>query len=38
VQARERAWRLGQKKAVTVYRLLTSGTIRSGRHGRFDSQ
>eukprot|EP01047_Picozoa_sp_COSAG01_P072607 COSAG01_NODE_11591_length_1897_cov_159.156285_2_plen_83_part_01 len=27
MQARERSWRLGQKKPVTVYRLLTSGTI-----------
>ncbi|KAI8904392.1 SNF2 family N-terminal domain-containing protein [Gorgonomyces haynaldii] len=27
IQARERAWRLGQKKSVTVYRLMTSGTI-----------
>lgn len=26
-QARERAWRIGQDKDVTVYRLLTSGTI-----------
>uniref|UniRef100_A0A915LGS6 DNA repair and recombination protein RAD54-like n=1 Tax=Meloidogyne javanica TaxID=6303 RepID=A0A915LGS6_MELJA len=26
-QARERAWRIGQQRAVTVYRLLTSGTI-----------
>ncbi|XP_009676141.2 DNA excision repair protein ERCC-6 isoform X2 [Struthio camelus] len=26
-QARERAWRIGQKKQVTVYRLLTAGTI-----------
>uniref|UniRef100_A0A8C3E223 DNA excision repair protein ERCC-6 n=1 Tax=Corvus moneduloides TaxID=1196302 RepID=A0A8C3E223_CORMO len=26
-QARERAWRIGQKKEVTVYRLLTAGTI-----------
>ncbi|XP_076449836.1 DNA excision repair protein ERCC-6-like [Babylonia areolata] len=26
-QARERAWRIGQKRQVTVYRLLTSGTI-----------
>ncbi|XP_036999013.2 DNA excision repair protein ERCC-6 isoform X3 [Artibeus jamaicensis] len=26
-QARERAWRIGQKKRVTVYRLLTAGTI-----------
>ncbi|KAG0046108.1 hypothetical protein BGZ83_008703 [Gryganskiella cystojenkinii] len=27
VQARERAWRLGQTRAVTIYRLMTSGTI-----------
>ncbi|KAI9141699.1 SNF2 family N-terminal domain-containing protein [Paraphysoderma sedebokerense] len=27
LQARERAWRLGQKKDVTIYRLMTSGTI-----------
>ncbi|KAI8883343.1 hypothetical protein K501DRAFT_219421, partial [Backusella circina FSU 941] len=27
MQARERAWRLGQKKDVTIYRLMTSGTI-----------
>lgn len=26
-QARERAWRFGQKNAVTVYRLITAGTI-----------
>lgn len=26
-QARERAWRIGQKKNVTIYRLITSGTI-----------
>ncbi|XP_005412626.1 PREDICTED: DNA excision repair protein ERCC-6 [Chinchilla lanigera] len=26
-QARERAWRIGQKRQVTVYRLLTAGTI-----------
>ncbi|XP_053165125.1 DNA excision repair protein ERCC-6 isoform X2 [Hemicordylus capensis] len=26
-QARERAWRIGQTKEVTVYRLLTAGTI-----------
>jgi len=26
-QARERAWRIGQTKPVTVYRLLTTGTI-----------
>ncbi|TPX58429.1 hypothetical protein PhCBS80983_g03115 [Powellomyces hirtus] len=27
VQARERAWRIGQTKTVTIYRLMTSGTI-----------
>lgn len=27
VQARERAWRLGQKKEVSIYRLMTAGTI-----------
>ena len=27
VQARERAWRLGQKRAVEIYRLMTAGTI-----------
>ena len=27
VQARERAWRIGQKRRVTIYRLITSGTI-----------
>ncbi|XP_018430292.1 PREDICTED: DNA excision repair protein ERCC-6 [Nanorana parkeri] len=27
LQARERAWRIGQKKEVTVYRLLTAGSI-----------
>ncbi|KAJ9263893.1 hypothetical protein DTO212C5_7425 [Paecilomyces variotii] len=27
VQARERAWRLGQKREVTIYRLMTTGTI-----------
>lgn len=26
-QARERAWRIGQKRDVTVYRLITRGTI-----------
>ncbi|XP_068183455.1 DNA excision repair protein ERCC-6 [Antennarius striatus] len=26
-QARERAWRIGQKHQVTIYRLLTAGTI-----------
>ena len=27
LQARERAWRIGQTKNVTIYRLLTSGTV-----------
>ena len=27
LQARERAWRIGQKRQVTIYRLLTTGTI-----------
>ncbi|CEI66450.1 DNA repair and recombination protein RAD26 [Fusarium venenatum] len=27
LQARERAWRLGQKKPVKIYRLMTEGTI-----------
>lgn len=27
LQARERAWRLGQKRDVTIYRLMTAGTI-----------
>jgi hypothetical protein len=27
VQARERAWRLGQKRDVTIYRLISRGTI-----------
>lgn len=27
VQARERAWRLGQTKDITIYRLMTAGTI-----------
>ncbi|KAF2085047.1 hypothetical protein K490DRAFT_47837 [Saccharata proteae CBS 121410] len=27
IQARERAWRLGQKREVEIYRLLTTGTI-----------
>ncbi|CAA2934044.1 CHROMATIN REMODELING 8 [Olea europaea subsp. europaea] len=27
MQARERAWRIGQRKDVTVYRLITRGTI-----------
>eukprot|EP00803_Ostreobium_quekettii_P007583 evm.model.scf_983.2 EVM.evm.TU.scf_983.2 scf_983:13173-28199(-) len=27
IQARERAWRIGQKRDVTIYRLITTGTI-----------
>ncbi|CAK3820946.1 SNF2 family DNA repair and recombination [Lecanosticta acicola] len=27
IQARERAWRLGQKREVQIYRLMTAGTI-----------
>jgi SNF2 family DNA or RNA helicase len=27
LQARERAWRLGQRRHVTIYRLITTGTI-----------
>ena len=27
IQARERAWRLGQKREVKIYRLMTAGTI-----------
>ncbi|CAG2104982.1 unnamed protein product [Medioppia subpectinata] len=27
IQARERCWRIGQNKAVTIYRLLSSGTV-----------
>lgn len=27
IQARERAWRIGQKRQVIIYRLLTAGTI-----------
>ncbi|EON65261.1 hypothetical protein W97_04499 [Coniosporium apollinis CBS 100218] len=27
VQARERAWRLGQKREVEIYRLMTAGTV-----------
>lgn len=26
-QARARAWRIGQNKKVTIYRLITAGTI-----------
>ena len=27
MQARERAWRVGQRREVIIYRLITSGTI-----------
>lgn len=27
IQARERAWRLGQKRDITIYRLMSAGTI-----------
>jgi DNA excision repair protein ERCC-6 len=27
LQARERAWRIGQQREVVIYRLITSGTI-----------
>ncbi len=27
LQARERAWRIGQTRPVTIYRLVTAGTI-----------
>ncbi|KAI2615490.1 SNF2 family N-terminal domain-containing protein [Hypoxylon sp. NC1633] len=34
IQARERAWRLGQKKDVTIYRLMTAGTIEEKMYHR----
>ncbi|RKF61221.1 DNA repair and recombination protein RAD26 [Erysiphe neolycopersici] len=34
IQARERAWRLGQKKEVTIYRLITAGTIEEKMYHR----
>ncbi|KAK1166506.1 DNA excision repair protein ERCC-6 isoform X1 [Acipenser oxyrinchus oxyrinchus] len=34
IQARERAWRIGQKKQVTIYRLLTAGTIEEKMYHR----
>lgn len=33
-QARERAWRIGQEKQVTVYRLITAGTIEEKMYHR----
>lgn len=34
-QARERTWRIGQKKNVTIYRLITSGTIEEKIYHRY---
>ncbi|XP_011506045.1 PREDICTED: DNA excision repair protein ERCC-6-like [Ceratosolen solmsi marchali] len=33
-QARERAWRIGQDKSVTIYRLITAGTIEEKMYHR----
>ena len=38
MQARERAWRVGQKKDVTIYRLLTTGTIEEKIYHRWANQ
>ena len=35
-QARERAWRIGQTRDVTIYRFLTAGTIEEKIYHRFD--
>lgn len=35
-QAQERAWRIGQNKQVTIYRLLTTGTIEEKIYHRYD--
>lgn len=34
-QARERAWRIGQTRPVTIYRLLTAGTIEEKIYHRY---
>lgn len=34
IQARERSWRIGQTKNVTIYRLLTSGTVEEKMYQR----
>jgi len=34
IQARERAWRLGQTRPVTIYRLITAGTIEEKMYHR----
>ena len=36
-QARERAWRIGQTRQVTIYRLITSGTIEEKIYHRYKS-
>ena len=35
VQARERAWRIGQNRHVTIFRLLTAGTIEEKIYHRY---
>ena len=34
-QARERSWRIGQQKDVTIYRLMTAGTIEEKIYHRY---
>ena len=34
-QARERSWRIGQQKDVTIYRLMTTGTIEEKIYHRY---
>lgn len=34
IQARERAWRIGQEKSVTIYRLLCAGTVEEKMYQR----
>ncbi len=34
-QARERAWRIGQTRQVTIYRLLTTGSIEEKIYHRY---
>ena len=36
MQARERSWRIGQEKHVTIYRLLTTGTIEEKIYHRYN--
>ncbi|XP_050293963.1 DNA excision repair protein ERCC-6-like isoform X2 [Anthonomus grandis grandis] len=35
MQARERAWRIGQEKSVTIYRLVCAGTVEEKMYQRF---